>query len=217
MALASAEAEAAVHRQVVTAVGRAMLSATSKISHHTKALLQVLADPSHLKALLLLSVRTATLPLPLTLVPNDSHPMAKLSPTLLQALVPASLLLLVVHPHPIAVQPNQLFPQVLAMLVSTTMPSHLGLQATDAANQRFTTPTLAKPPTPTAASILLSVTSLKSFLEAAKLHPKSTAPVLTSLTKRPRSCAARSRRKRPRSGRRCVTGNACPGRVRRHV
>lgn len=180
VALASAEAEAVVHRQVATAVGRVMLSVTSKISHRTKVLLQVLADPSRLKALLLLSARTAILPLRLTLAPNDSHLMAKPSPTLPQGLVPVFLLLLVVHPRPIAVQPNHLSPPVPAMLVSITMPSHLGPQATAAANRRSTTPTLATPPTPTAASTRLFVTSLRSSLEAAKLHPKSTVLVSTS-------------------------------------
>jgi hypothetical protein len=217
VALASAEAEAVVRHQVATAVGRAMLSATSKISHRTKALLQVLADPSHLKALLHLSARTATLPLPHTLALNDLRPTAKPFPILPQDPVPVFLLLLAMHLHPTAAQLSHQSPQVPAMPITTTMLYHLGLQATDVANQRSTTPILVKPPVSTAASILPSVTSLKSFLEAAKLHPRSTALVSTSLTKSPRSCVARSRRKRLRSGRRCGTGNACPGRVRLRV
>jgi hypothetical protein len=112
--LASVEAEAAVHHQVAMAVGRAMLSATSKTSRRTKARPQVLADPSHPKVLLLLSARTATLPPLHTLAPNDLHRMAKPSPILPQALVPV-LLPLAVRPHPTAVQLNHPFLQVLAM------------------------------------------------------------------------------------------------------
>jgi hypothetical protein len=117
VALASAEAEAVVHHQAAMAVGRAMLSATSKILHRTRVLLLALAAPSHLKVLLLLSVRTTTLLLPHILALKDLRPMAKPSPILPQDLAPAFPLLLAMHLHLIAVRLNHQFPQVPAMRI----------------------------------------------------------------------------------------------------
>jgi hypothetical protein len=216
VALVSAEAEAVVHLQAATAVGRAMSSATSKTSHRIKAHPQVLADLSLPRALPPLSVKTATLLLPHTLAPSDSHLMAKLSPTLPQVLAPV-LLPPAMHPHPTVVQLNPLFLQVPATLTSATTLSHLGLQATDVASRKFTTRYLTKLPTSTTMCTQLSATSLRSSLAVAKLLPNTIVHASTSSMKRQRSCAVRLRRKRLRSARLCAIGSVCLGRARRHV
>lgn len=108
--LASVEAEVVVLLQAASVVGRVMLSASSKISRHTRVRPPDLEAHSLLKALQHLSAKTATRLPQHTLAPNDSRPTVKPSPILPQALAPA-LPPLAARLHPTAAQRNLQSPQ----------------------------------------------------------------------------------------------------------
>lgn len=133
VALVSVEAEAVVLLQVALAVGRAMSSTNNK-TFNTKARLLDPEAPSLPKAPLHRSVKTATLPQPPTLAPNDSHQPAKPFPTPPQ--VPAPALLPAAPLHPTAVQPSPQSPPVPVPKTTATSPP--APPATVAANRKST-------------------------------------------------------------------------------